>query len=293
MLDRLLSEFPFKEIRSVEVDGQSMVFFPKTYVKIEGTGGAGTIWKFSDTKKEGYHLHHAFYKFNSAGEEVDTGVLHSAYVASQDSDGKPVSNGGAHWGNLTYQQCREKAKLLGSNWDMLNIWDYHFRGMLMLMETLATGYTSADVQTALGGTDGSMGVGHFGISNIWGGSDKGFWIYGLDTSNTLGIANTNIHILGKHGTMVDTGLTPPGSGYPVTFQTKSADEYNLGDLLLGATVTKTANLGSCGDAQDIVSGGAFYTAWGGGRANCGPFYMNIYSPASAISGLSFALRKAV
>ena len=163
----------------------------------------------------------------------------------------------------------------------------------MLIETLAMGYTSADVQTAIGGTDGSAGITHFGIKDIWGGVDRGFWIYGLDTSNALGISNTNIHVLGKYGSMVDTGLSTYDNGYPITFQTKKADSYDLGDILLGATFGKLPGLGSCGDGQDLISGSAFYTAWGNSRENLGPFYLNSLNPAAKVSGLSFALRKAV
>lgn len=259
VLEKILNEFPFSEIRSVETEGQQMVFFPKTYVKVEGNGDAGTTWKFSDVKKDGYL----------------------------------VSNGGNQWGGLTYLQCREKAQSLGEDWDMLNIWDYHFRGMLMLIETLAMGYTSADVQTAIGGTDGAAGITHFGIKDIWGGVDRDIWIYGLDTSNELGINNTNIHILGKYGAMVDTGLAPSDSGYPVTFHTKKAAAYDLGDILLGATFGKMSGYGSCGDGQDLNYSSTFYTAWGNSRANLGPFYLNSISPTTTLPALSFALRKAV
>ena len=301
VLPKLLKAFPFCEIKTVEVEGQQMTFFPKTYVRREGNGGAGTRWLFSDKPKDGYHLHHSFYKFNSAGEEVENGVLHSRYIASQASDNKPASSGAAIWGNIPYTDINAKAKLRGEDWGALNIYDYHFRGMLMLMEALAMGYTGADIQTAIGGTDGSMGVTHFDITNIWGGTDKGFWIYGLDTVSKASvsnmehnISNTNIHVLGKFGQMVDTGIAPPGNGYPVTFQTKSATAYDLSDLLLAATVDGSQANGSCGDYQDLGSSGgrAFYSGWSTGDTAFGPWFLSYASPGVTGTGLGFALRKA-
>ena len=182
-LEKLLKTFPFCEIQQVTEDGQEMTFFPKTYCKVNGTAGAGRQIIFSDKKKDSsYKLMTWCYQ---DGVEVENGVCHSRYIASQGTDGKPESKSTATsiWGSIPYTDIKTKAKLRGSAWGPLNIWDYQFRGLLMLLETLAKGYTSADVQTAIGGTDGSMGITHFGITNIWGGTDKGFWIH-LPNRNT-------------------------------------------------------------------------------------------------------------
>ncbi len=293
----LLKEFPFCEIKTVQDGNNKMVFFPKTYVKYEGSGGAGLTIKFSDKKKDSdWRLHKSFYKFNSASEEVENGVLHSAYIATN-LNGVAVSNGGAQWGGLGYVESRNKAKAAGTDYDMLNVYDYHFRGLLMLAETLAMGYTGADVQTAIGGADGAMGVTHFDIKDIWGGTDRGLWIYGIDRVSSLSgihsIANTNLHILGIDGNMYDTGLTP-SSGYPVTFYTKYTDKYDLRDLLLGATVDGTAANGSCGDYSYLGDTGYCFTSyWSSAHSGYGPFYFNRNSPTNSDATLSFGLRKSV
>ena len=298
-LEKLLKTFPFCEIQQVTEDGQEMTYFPKTYCKVNGTAGAGRQIIFSDKAKDSsYKLMTAFYDFET-GAEVENGVLHSRYMASQGSDGKPESKSGAsHWANIPYTDIKTKAKLRGSAWGPLNIWDYQFRGLLMLLETLAKGYTSADVQTAIGGADGAMGITHFGITNIWGGTDKGFWIYGIDTFNGaidgVTISNTNIHIVDKSGVRRDTGIAAPGNGYPVTFQTKSVtDQYDMNELLIAATKDGTATNGSCGDYQILYAGYAFYTYYSTSNANYGPFYLNSNDPSNTYSWLGFALRKAV
>lgn len=298
-LEKLLKTFPFCEIQQVTVDGQEMTFFPKTYAKVNGTSGAGRQIVFSDKKKDSsYKLMTWCHDFET-GAEVENGVLHSRYMASQGSDGKPESKSGAsHWANIPYTDIKTKAKLRGDKWGPLNIWDYHYRGLLMLLETLAKGYTSADVQTAIGGSDGSMGITHFGITNIWGGTDKGFWIHGLDTFNGaidgVTISNTNIHIVDKSGVRRDTGIAAPGNGYPVTFQTKSVtDQYDMNELLIAATKDSTAANGSCGDYQPLNTGCAVRAGWNPGTAECGPFGMYEYVPSGTTSWLGFALRKAV
>ena len=298
-LEKLLRTFPFCEIQQVTEDGQEMTFFPKTYCKVNGTAGAGRQIIFSDKKKDSdYKLMTAFHDFET-GAEVDNGVLHSRYIASQGSDGKPESKSSASsiWGSIAYTDIKTKAKLRGSKWGPLNIWDYHYRGLLMLLETLAKGYTSADVQTAIGGTDGSMGITHFGITNIWGGTDKGFWIHGLDTFNGsidgVSIANTNIHIVGKDGVRRDTGIAAPGNNYPQDFQTKAVDgQYDLNELLLGKTMVAQAN-GSCGDCQYLNGGYAFSSYWSSGNTICGPFSLYSHSPSNTNGSLGFSLRKAV
>ncbi len=296
-LEKLLKTFPFCEIQQVTEDGQEMTFFPKTYCKVNGTSGAGRQIVFSDKAKDSsYKLMTAFYDFET-GAEVENGVLHSRYIASQGSDGKPESKSSASsiWGSIAYTDIKTKAKLRGDKWGPLNIWDYHYRGLLMLLETLAKGYTSADVQTAIGGSDGSMGITHFGITNIWGGTSQGFWIHGLDTFNGaidgVTISNTNIHIVDKSGVRRDTGIAAPGGNYPIDFQTKSVDgQYDLNELLLMKT---GGSSGSCGDYQDLRGGYAFNTGWSSSHAYCGPFYLYHYSPSSTGVALGFALRKAV
>lgn len=294
VIKKLMKEFPFCEIQTVTDNENIMVYFPKTYVRVEGLGGAGTIWHFNDKPADGYHLHSAFYKFDSYGEEVENGVLHSSFVASK-KDGKAVSNGSAIWGGVDYLTAREFAKTAGENYDMLNIYDYHFRGLLMLIETLAMGYDCADVQTAIAEEDGAVDVEHFGIKSIWGGANCGFWIYGLDTSNAFDIKNTNIHILGKYGKMIDTKVLPPGNGYPVAFQTKNTVDYNLGDILLGETMAENYSAGSCGDLQnlDTEGGQAFAASWLTSGNDCGPFHLSGFSPTFTNAARSFALRKAV
>ena len=302
-LEKLLKTFPFCEIQQVTEDGQEMTFFPKTYCKVNSTSGAGRQIIFSDKKKDSsYKLMTAFYH---KGVECENGILHSRYIASQGSDGKPESKSSATsiWGSIPYTDIKTKAELRGSAWGPLNIWDYHYRGLLMLLETLAKGYTSADVQTAIGGADGSMGITHFGITNIWGGTDKGFWIYGIDTYNGaidgVTISNTNLHIVDRNGVRRDTGLARSGStyGYPAEFETKAVtDQYDLNELLIGKNLNNgqpNASNGSCGDCQYLNGGCAFNTYWSSSNADCGPFYLDSSGPSGTNAALGFALRKTV
>ena len=297
---KLLKKFPFNKIEKRTVDGQEMTFFPKTYAKTNGVAGAGrTILFAPEPLDSSYKLMTAFYDFRT-GAEVSEGVCHARFIASQGSDGKPESKSTASsiWGSIAYTDIRTKARLRGEGWEPLNIWDYHYRGLLMIIEALAMGYTGADCQTAIGGVDGSMGVTHFGITNVWGGTDKGFWIYGIDTSNNTidgtSISNENLHVVDRSGVRRDTGIETPGFGYPITFQIKDVSgQYDTNELLIAKTKGNSSSGGSCGDSQDLYSGAAFASSRSTSDTYLGPFFLGSITPSGPNSNRGFALRKAV
>ena len=147
---------------------------------------------------------------------------------------------------------------------------------------------SADIQTILGGTDGSMGATYHGIHDVWGGTSYGFWIYGLTTT---GSGNT-IMVLDNKGNnnMVDTKIAPCGNGWPVTLLNNVGSNYDLGDIFLAKSVTSTESSGSLGDYQYLSGGCAFYTIWGSGSDD-GPFFLYNGTPASTRTALGFRLAR--
>jgi len=303
----LLEQFPFNAIETRIVDGQYMTFFPKTYCKVSGKSGAGRYILFSHKKIDNdWKLMTCFHDFET-GAEVENGVCHSRYIASKDNENKAASQPVTTiWESIPYTNIKVSAKTRGNGWLPLNIYDYNFRGLLMIIETLAMGYTGANCQTVIGGKDNGMGITHFGITNIWGGSDeglrRGFWIYGIDTYNGVidgvTISNTNLHIVDKSGVRRDTGLARSSStyGYPDEFETKTvADQYDLNELLIGKNLNNGKpdfSNSSCKCMQSFSAGNASYTAWGSGTSS-GPFYFGSANPSDTKWPLGFCLRKAV
>ena len=295
----LLKQFPFNAIETRIVDGQYMTFFPKTYCKVNGKSGTGRSILFSHKKIDNdWKLMTCFHDFET-GAEVENGVCHSRYIASKDNENKAASQPDvAIWANIPYTDINTAAQTRGKGWLPLNIWDYQFRGLLMLIETLAMGYDGADCQTAIGGADGSMGITHFGITNIWGGvlNGPGFWLRGLDTFNGtvdgVAISNNNIHIVNKNGVRMDTGIAAPGNKYPQDFQTKVVDgQYDLNELLLGKTMVTQA-AGSCGDYHSLGGNYVCCVTYSIG-VNYGPLCLSSVNPSNTYSWCGFALRKAV
>jgi hypothetical protein len=93
-------------------------------------------------------------------------------------------------------------------------------------------------------------------------------------------------------TWVNTGITAPASGYPVTFATASGANFDLGLLMLPATSNATASNGTTGDyfwqsANCVAYHGG---SWGSG-ANAGLFCLDV-SNAASYSNANFGGRLA-
>ena len=284
--------WPFSAMKEQTVDGQAMVFCPKIYICNEvpgsGTYSGKPCYEISDYKETGFHCAPTFM---TNGVENDTGIQWSSYIASKDSSGKAASIANATpWTNIAYTAVDTAARTRNvgtgeqAGWRAWNIYDAHLLARLMLFET-----GSADIQTILGGTDGSMGVTYHGIHDVWGGTSYGFWIYGLTTT---GSGNT-IMVLDNKGNnnMVDTKIAPCGNGWPVTLLDNVGSNYDLGDIFLAKTVTSTKENGTLGDYQFLSGGYAFYTYWGSSSLY-GPFCLYNGTPTNANTALGFRLARA-
>ena len=284
--------FPINKMKLVTVDGQAVIELPKTWIRNTPLAKGATYedkvaYMFSERAQPGYHLAPSFY---TDGKENENGVQLSAYIASKDSSGKAASIANATpWTNIAYTAVDAAARTRNvgtgeqAGWRAWNIYDAHLLARLMLFEA-----GSADIQTILGGTDGSMGVTYHGIHDVWGGTSYGFWIYGLTTT---GSGNT-IMVLDNKGnnSMVDTQIAPCGSGWLVTLLDNVGSNYDLGDLFLAKSVTSTESSGSLGDYQYLSGGCAFCTFWGS-SSNYGPFYLDDSTPAGTNTALGFRLAR--
>ena len=282
---------PFNKMKSATVDGQAVVYIPNTWVRNtalpKGVTYADKIaYMFADGPKDGYHLAPSFY---TNGVQNENGIQLSAYIASKDSSGKAASIAGATpWTSIAYTAIDAAAKTRNTGtgeqagWRAWNIYDHHLLARLMLFEA-----GSADIQTIIGGTDGSMGVTYHGIHDVWGGTSYGFWIYGLTTTGS-GSTITILDNKGK-GTMIDTKIAPCG-GWPVTLLDNTGDNYDLGDVFIAKTVTSTEASGTLGDYQYLYGGCAFW-------ANCssstsrGPLDLYSSGLSGADGGLGFRLAR--
>ena len=283
--------WPFSAMKEQTVDAQAMVFCPKIYICNEvpgsGTYSGKPCYEISNYKETGFHCAPTFM---TNGVENDTGIQWSSYIASKDSSGKAASIANATpWTNIAYTAVDAAARTrnLGTGeqagWRAWNIYDAHLLARLMLFEA-----GSADIQTILGGTDGSMGATYHGIHDVWGGTSYGFWIYGLTTT---GSGNT-IMVLDNKGNnnMVDTKIAPCGNGWPVTLLDNVGSNYDLGDIFLAKTVTSTKENGTLGDYQNLSGGCAFYANWGS-SSGYGPFYLDGVAPANTFAALGFRLAR--
>ncbi len=264
-------KFPWNQMELRTFNGYNYIFIPNIWVKNEGSGGQGTLYTIHEEEVEGSHIHPAFV---TNGEVNPTGVL----------IGEDIVGGGQ-----SYTDLLTAAAQYGTGVLPYNIYDHHLIARLMLIE-----YESADLQTLITGSNTGMNANYHGIKNAWGSTSKGLWIYGLDTNNSLGINNTNIHILSNEmdGTMVDTGVAPCGGGWPVTLLRTTGTKFDLGDVFLAATVNDTEGDGTMGDYQGLSTGYCFYTHWSEDSSR-GPFALYSNSPSNTYSYLGFRLRKAV
>lgn len=288
--------WPFNKMVEQTVDGQSMIYIPKMYVKNEKLPDTATYaGKYAyliapDKIDDTWHVHPAFM---NAGIEM-SGVQIGKYLASKDSTGKAASiKGATPWTGMT----RDSAHSLGSNrnvsggtteqtgWHMYNIYEHHLIARLMLIE-----YGSSDLQTLLTGSYSGMDAKYHGIEMVWGGASYGEWFDGIDTLGT----NSAVRIFKNDGsqTYVDTGITPCGAGWLKDVLHNKGTNYDLGDVFLAASVDGTRGNGSFGDYQWFSGGCVFFSDWGG-VANYGPFCLHHNGTSGAGGGLGFRLARYV
>lgn len=154
--------FPYNAIKDVTIDGQAMIWYPKTYVRAlelpETAQYAGKYaWQISEFPQEGFHVHRAF--IDSSGKERD-GFYLGKYEASNQS-GVPGSIAGATpWVNIntpTAIAACKKRNTDASNdaktgWHIENCFEYWYVSLLMLIDL-----GNADTYTAIGaGGQGSL-----------------------------------------------------------------------------------------------------------------------------------------
>lgn len=275
------------------VDGQSVIFIPKMYFNNQtltsGKYAGKPDYMISEKGGSGWHLAPIFYNH---GVEVENGIEIATDPASKGSDGKAQSIAGASpWVNISYNDIRAAGKTRNTGtagteqygWHAENIYEYQLRARLMLLE-----YGAADLQNLIGGSSTAMDVTYHGIKKAWGGASWGQWIDGLTTT---GSGNT-IMIFDNRGneTMVDTHITPPGSGWAVDFHREKGDSYDLGDVFIASSVDSTESNGSCGDYQWLYGGYAVNSYWSA-NADCGPFCLGNASLTITYSYLGFRLAR--
>ena len=259
--------YPFRQMRAVQEDGVKYQFIPNTWVRNENLPAGATYedcfaYMISDKPKTNYHIHPAFV---TNGKINDTGILIGEDIIA---------------GSFAYNELKSKAAEY--NAEPFNIYDMHFIARLMLIE-----YGSGNVQKAMTGIDGKMGVTWRGIKNIWGDEDLGQWYYGLTTEDST------IHILSNKmdGTMIDTKIVPAGSGYPTNFLVSKTLNYDLGDIFIARTQSVNSVDGIIGDYQCFEKDSAFNSGFVSNSALCGPLYLCCDRPDKKIRNMGLRLRK--
>ena len=217
----------------------------------------------SDKPKTNYHIHPAFV---TNGNPNPSGLLIGEDIIA---------------GNFSYLDLKNKAAEY--NAEPFNIYDMHLIARLMLIE-----HGTGNLQKALTGIDGNMGVTWHGIKNVWGGKNFGQWYYGLTTQyGTIHILNSKMD-----GTMVNTKIIPAGSGYPSSLLTAKTLSYDFGDVFLAKT--QSVNAADCilDDYQCLESDCAFNSGFVNNNALCGPFYLCNDNINQRIKNIGLRLRKA-
>ena len=266
MLER---NFPFNQMEKCEVDGRNYIFLPNIWVKNENLSDGATYedcfaYMISDKAKPNYHIHPAFV---TNGRVNNSGILIGEDIIR---------------GNFAYKDLKSKAA--GYNAEPFNIYDMSILARLMLIE-----FGGSNIQKSISGTDGKMGATYHGIKNVWGGEDLGQWYYGLTTEDET------IHILNSrmNGAMVDTKITPVGSGYPTALLTAKTLNYDLGDVFLAKTQSDNAVDGILNDYQCLEVESAFNSGYVSNNALCGAFYLCNDKIDKSIKNIGLRLRKAV
>ena len=230
--------YPWSDIRTETVDGQSMVWIPKFYYRVHtpttGAYAGKKCWEIVDSAVPGFAVHPAFVK---AGSEIP-GFYVGAYECSVDAnDSNKAASiiGKSPLVSIDFptMQTSCAARNTGgqSGWHLWNIYELAAIQMLCLIE-LGT----PDVQTAIGSGNsassaavatGSTNAKWRGISELWG--NVWHMVDGLKGSGpTIEIFNR----LGN-GSYVYTGVAAPAVlGYPKNMVDTSGTVFYFYDVFV-------------------------------------------------------------
>lgn len=289
--------YPWSDIKTVQRDGQTMIYVPKTYTKegklTSGKYAGSRYWMTSKTKGDGFHLPACFmYK----GKEIDH-FCFGAYEASRGSDGKPESKVGATpWANAggiqaVIDACNSRntggAGSEQYGWHLQTYYERSFIARLMMIEC-----GTPDVQTAIGrgrdsgshttcgGTDASWR----GLHEFWGNYWE--WCDGLQMD---GSGKYKVFDKQGNGTYVSTNIPLANEGFAMA----SGDNFDLGDLFVpGDDGTNGSYTGSTGDGLWTGTNAILFTSgcWADG-SYCGAFCFHVTISARYSDG-SYGFRLA-
>ena len=261
--------FPFNQMEKRQVDGRNFIFIPNIWVRNEKLPAGAErencfAYMISDKPKTGYHIHPSFV---TNGRINDSGILIGENIIR---------------GNFAYNEIKSKAAEFAA--EPFNIYDAHLLARLMLIE-----FGTSNIQKAMTGIDGRMGATYHGIKNVWGAEDFGQWYYGLTTEDGT------IHILSNkgNGAMIDTKISPAGSGYPTQLLTAKSLNYDLGDVFIAKNQSDVVAEGILSDYQCLESESVFNSGFVSNNALCGAFYLCNDVADKKIRNIGLRLRKAV
>lgn len=296
--------YPWSDIKTVQRDGQTMIYVPKTYTKegklASGKYAGSRYWMTSKTKGDGFHLPACFmYK----GQEIDH-FCFGAYEASYGHDDRPESKVDATpWVNIGSIQeaidlCNSRntgeAESEQYGWHLQTYYERSFIARLMMIEC-----GTPDVQTAIGrgrcaevradSSKTSCG----GTSASWRGLHE-FWGNCWELCDGLQIDNSGKYkVFDKqgNGTYVSTNVALADTGFAMA----SGDNFDLGDLFVpGNDGTNGSYTGSSGDGLETGANTILLTSGGWGSIlACGAFCFNVSVAAnrSSDAGIGFRLAK--
>lgn len=296
--------YPWSDIKTVQRDGQTMIYVPKTYTKegklTSGKYAGSRYWMTSKTKGDGFHLPACFmYK----GQEIDH-FCFGAYEASRGSDGKPESKADATpWVNAggiqkAIDACNSRnTGASGSEqygWHLQTYYERSFIARLMMIEC-----GTPDVQTAIGRgkcdgswngsfqgtTCGSTSASWRGLHEFWGNCWE--WCDGLQMD---GSGKYKVFDKQGNGTYVSTNIPLADKGFAMA----SGDNFDLGDLFVpGDDGTNGSYTGSTGDGLRAGTNTILFTSgcWGDG-SYCGAFCFIVNNRAeNSHANIGFRLAK--
>ena len=282
--------YPWSDIKTVQRDGQTMIYVPKTYTKegklTSGKYAGSRYWMTSKTKGDGFHLPACFmYK----GKEIDH-FCFGAYEASRGSDGKPESKVGATpWANAggiqaVINACNSRntggAGSEQYGWHLQTYYERSFIARLMMIEC-----GTPDVQTAIGRgnedgsatTCGNTSASWRGLHEFWGNYWE--WCDGLQMD---GSGKYKVFDKQGNGTYVSTNIPLANEGFAMA----SGDNFDLGDLFVpGDDGTNGSYTGSTGDGLWTGTNTILFTSgsWDNG-SDCGAFCFRVDNSAGCSSG---------
>lgn len=270
------------------IDGQAMMKVPKFYVKA-GTVPSGAYagkryWMVSDQPVAGFSVHPAFM---NAGAQIDQFWV-GKYQGTNDGGTKLGSAAGTTplvSIDFPTMQARANARNAGGVTGF-GLWDYYKLEAARLLAVIEIGGTDSQTLIGQGHVSGSSALATDnatvaqatwrGIVGLWG----NVWqmVDGLRTN-----ASGQYEIWDSQGnkTWVNTGISAPASGYPVTFANASGVGFDTNPLMLPATSSTTASNGSTADYFYSAPGCVAYHGgvWGNG-VNAGLFCLDVITAAS-------------